>query len=75
MATTCYDTGLLNYSGTSQLQRALQALLTGYAKVDERTTAQLVLFAKNYAAYLNYFNAFDNTSLTFFQFHKCICAG
>src|SRR6478609_437952 len=61
MATTCYDTGLLNYSGTSQLQRALQALLTGYAKVDERTTAQLVLFAKNYAAYLNYFN--DNNTV------------
>jgi hypothetical protein len=46
MATTCYDTGLLNYSGTSQLQRALQALLAGYAKVDERSTAQLILFAK-----------------------------
>lgn len=61
MATTCYDTGLLNYSGTSQLQRALQALLAGYAKVDERTTAQLILFTKKYAAYLNYFD--DNNQV------------
>ncbi len=57
MANTCYDTDLSQYSGTSQLQRALPALLAGYARVDERTTAQLILFAKKYGAYLNYFDA------------------
>ncbi len=57
MANTCYDTDLLQYSGTSQLERALQALLSQYARVDERTTAQLILFAKKYGAYLNYYDA------------------
>ncbi len=56
MANTCYDTDLLQYSGTSQSQRALRALLAQYANVDERTTAQLILFAKKYGAYLNYFD-------------------
>ena len=32
MANTCYDTDLLQYSGTSQLQRALEALLAQYAE-------------------------------------------
>jgi hypothetical protein len=57
MANSCYDTDLLKYSGTSQLQRALQALTASYAQIDERTTAQLILFAKKYGAYLNYFDA------------------
>src|SRR5205823_4225860 len=57
MATNCYDTNLLEYSGTSQEQRILQALLAKYAKIDERTTAQLILFAKKYGAYLNYYDA------------------
>ncbi len=59
MANHCYDTNLLQNSGTSQAQRALQALLAKYAQVDERTTADLVLFAKNYGYYLTYF---DNTN-------------
>ncbi len=59
MANNCYDKTLLQYSGTSQVQRALQALLANYAKIDERTTAQLILFAKNYSAYLNYYDDND----------------
>lgn len=57
MANTCLDNNLLAYSGTSQLQRILDALAASYAPVDERTPADLILFAKNYAAYLNYYAA------------------
>ena len=56
MASSCNDTNLLQYSGTSQAQRLLQALLAEYVKVDERTVSQLILFAKKYGAYLNYYN-------------------
>lgn len=56
MANTCLDINLNAYSGTSQLQRALEALNAGYAKVDERSAADLVLFAKKYGFYLNYYD-------------------
>lgn len=56
MANTCLDSNLLAYSGASQLQRILKALYANYAAVDERSAADLILFAKNYAAYLNYYN-------------------
>jgi hypothetical protein len=62
MANTCLDTNLLAYSGTSQLQRMLKALASTYAQVDERTAADFILFAKNYAAYLNYFDANNNNT-------------
>ena len=56
MATICKDTKATNRSGSSQLQRVLKALLPASAKIDERDAADLILFAKRYAAYLNYYN-------------------
>jgi hypothetical protein len=43
-------------SGTAQYMRVLEALLPSNAKIDERTTQDLMLFAKKYASYLNYYN-------------------
>lgn len=56
MATNCIDSNALNRSGSSREQRVLKALLPLYAPVDDRSFADLVLFAKKYAAYLNYYN-------------------
>jgi hypothetical protein len=56
MATICKDTKATNRSGSSQLQRVLKALLPASAKIDERDAADLILFAKRYAAYLNYYS-------------------
>ena len=52
----CTDRNPLNREGTSQLNRVLAALDVHYADVDERNSADLILFAKRYAAYLNYYN-------------------
>ncbi|HWB25757.1 MAG TPA: hypothetical protein VG738_09770 [Chitinophagaceae bacterium] len=60
MANTCLDTNLSNYSGTSQVQRALNALDVKFAQVDERSDADLVLFAKKYGFYLNYYDLTNN---------------
>jgi hypothetical protein len=59
MANNCFDTKLLSYNGTSQAQRALDALLAKCALVDERTAADLILLTKKYSAWLNYY---DNTN-------------
>lgn len=56
METKCSDTNLAQYSGTSQAQRIPQALSAQFALVDERTAANLILFAKKYSAYLNYYD-------------------
>lgn len=56
MAKTCTDTNAMKRSGSSQLQRVMNALLPRNARVDERDSADLILFAKRYAAYLNYYN-------------------
>ncbi len=56
MAKTCTDTTLLTNSGTSQVQRPLDALITDRPLVDERTDADLILLTKRYAAYLNYYD-------------------
>jgi hypothetical protein len=56
MPENCLDINLHHSSGTSQQQRMLPALDSGYVKVDERTTADLLLFAKTYGTYLNYHN-------------------
>jgi len=56
MPDNCIDTNLHHNSGTSQAQRALPGLSVDYAKVDERSTSDLLLFAKKYGAYLNYYN-------------------
>ncbi len=55
MANTCTDTNSINRSGSSQLQRVMYALMPANAKVDERDFADLILFAKKYAAYLIYY--------------------
>jgi hypothetical protein len=59
MATICKDTKATNHSGSSQLQRVLKALLPSSAKIDQRDAADLILFAKRYAAYLNYYKESD----------------
>jgi hypothetical protein len=52
----CKDRNPLLREGTSHLTRVLKALSTGYAKPDERQEADVILFTKQYAAYLNYYN-------------------
>lgn len=52
----CTERNPLLREGTSLLTRVLKALSTGYAKPDERQEADLIIFAKQYAAYLNYYN-------------------
>jgi hypothetical protein len=56
MATNCLDSKLLKYNGTSQPQRELSALITDCALVDERSAADLILLARKYSAYLNYYD-------------------
>ena len=56
MTSKCTDKNLLFNSGTSQAQRALAALDAKYAQVDERKITDLILFAKKYSAYLNYYD-------------------
>lgn len=53
---SCTDKNPLTREGTSQLTRVLAALDVHYADVDERTPADLILFAKRYAACLNFYN-------------------
>jgi hypothetical protein len=59
MANNCFDTKLLSYNGTSQVQRSLDALLAKCALVDERSAADIILLTKKYSAWLNYY---DNTN-------------
>ncbi len=53
----CDEKNPLVREGTSLMNRVLAALSTDYARVDERDAPDLLLFAKRYAAYLNYFNS------------------
>jgi hypothetical protein len=60
----CDDKNSLVREGTSVLNRVIAALSTGYARVDERDAPDLLLFAKRYAGYLNFYdqnNAIDGT--------------
>jgi hypothetical protein len=57
MSSDCNHKNPLHRSGVNQYERVLQALLPNHAKVDERDHADLILFAKNYASRLKYFNA------------------
>lgn len=52
----CTDRNPLSREGTSQLNRVLAALDVHFADVDERSPSDLILFAKRYAGYLNYYN-------------------
>ena len=59
MVTNCVDTKATQRSGSSQLQRVVKALLPSHAKIDDRESADLILFAKRYGAYLNYYNGLN----------------
>ena len=61
MSTHCNTIHPLNRAGVNQYQRVLAALLPDFARVDEREYPDLLLFAKNYASFLNYYNK-DNTA-------------
>ncbi|MBC7849564.1 MAG: hypothetical protein H7Y31_07505, partial [Chitinophagaceae bacterium] len=54
---SCDDKNTLQREGTSELNRVLAALNVSFAKPDERDNADLLLFAKRYAGFLNYYNA------------------
>ncbi|MBV7530225.1 baseplate J/gp47 family protein [Chitinophaga sp. sic0106] len=47
----------LLHSGTSRYNRVLAALEPSFARVDERSMSDLILFAKAYSQQLNFFNA------------------
>jgi len=53
---SCTDKNPLLREGTSQLNRVLDALDVHFADVDERDESDLILFAKQYAAYLQYYD-------------------
>src|ERR1044071_9428542 len=53
----CSEKNSLQREGTSQLNKALAALSPQHATVDARDTADLILFAKQYARYLNFFES------------------
>lgn len=54
---SCENKNLLQREGTSELNRVLAALSVLFARVDERDAADLLLFAKRYASYLNFYNS------------------
>lgn len=56
MSQSCKNIHPLRRPGVNQAQRVLDALWPDFAKVDERDQADLILFAKNYAAQLSYYN-------------------
>lgn len=57
---SCKEINSLTREGTSLFNRVLAALSTNYAMADERQPADIILFAKRYAAYLDYYDA-NNT--------------
>lgn len=59
MASNCQDINPLTHSGTSRLDRALAALDPASAPLDGRDYKALILFAKRYAAYLQYYDLTD----------------
>ncbi len=50
------DTTSQAHGGSSQRDRELAALAADYVQLDEKTTADWILFAKAYAAFLQYFD-------------------
>ena len=56
MTKECYDSHLLENTGTNQSGRPLNALGATYAMVDERKLPDLILFIKNYSAFINYYD-------------------
>lgn len=71
MADNCNDNRdslQLVRDGTSQEQRAFQALDPAYAPVNERTVAHGMVFARQYAAFLKYYNDQNQPSGSWQQF-------
>jgi len=52
----------LQRGGTSQQQRELAALKEGYVSIEERDYAEWIVFANEFAAYLNYYDAQNEAS-------------
>lgn len=57
MSSDCNNRNPLQRSGVNQYQRVLNALLPNHVQVDERDYGDLILFAKEYAKQLKYFDA------------------
>ena len=47
----------LKRGGTSQQQRLLNGMKSGYINIDERDYADWIVFAQEFSAYLNYFDS------------------
>lgn len=56
MSDDCNKKNSLKRSGVNQYQRVLKALLPDFVKLDERKNVDLILFAKNYASFLKYYD-------------------
>ncbi|WP_373396450.1 hypothetical protein V8V91_17225 [Algoriphagus halophilus] len=56
----CNDKNPLIREGEDRLTRKLLSLPPTFAKVDDRSMEELILFAKNYASYLKYKNTDNN---------------
>jgi hypothetical protein len=52
----------LQRGGTNQQQRLLAATKSGYINIDERDYADWIVFASQFAAYLNYYDATNNVN-------------
>lgn len=52
----CTDKNPLTREGTNHQSRSLAALLPDFARVDERSVEDLILFARRYAAFIKYKN-------------------
>jgi hypothetical protein len=58
----------LQRGGTSQKDRSLDALKSGYVSVDEHKYQDWIVFANEFAGFLNYFDANNNVSGTWKPF-------
>src|SRR5262245_42242242 len=52
----------LQHNGTSQAERLLPGLQADYVKVNEKEYADWIVFAAEFAAYLNYYDAENNVA-------------
>ncbi len=59
MSSDCKNKNPIQRSGVNQYQRVLDALKPSFVNADEHDYADLILFAKNYAAHLKYYNSLN----------------